>query len=431
MDPALQIPFLLITILLSAFFSGVEIAFVTSDRVKLELDKGGNSPTARLLRLVTSSPSRLLGTLLIGNNICLVVYGILMETLLYGPINGFFTRYFESGLGFAILLTQTVISTIIIMIMGEYVPKALFRINPNNTFKLLVFPITVFYYLLLLPVSMTLSITRFILRRFFRAPVEEEAVSFERTDLDYYLRRISEDEKEASQNIENEVKILKNALEFPSIRAKECMIPRTEVVNIDIQSSVTELQELFARTGLSKIMIYRDNVDDMIGYVHSFALFKKPATIESVMMPVLIVPETMLVKDILTQFIQQHRSMAIVVDEYGGTAGILTTEDIIEEIIGDIEDEHDREVLMEKQLSENEFQLSARLEIDYVNDTYGLHLPEDEEYETLAGLIIHHLQRIPQRDELLRINGYLLRVTKVSENKIEEVHLALYETGEN
>lgn len=423
MDPAIQVTILIASILLSAFFSGVEIAFVSANKFKLELDKSRDTTQGNILKIITKSPSRLIGTLLIGNNICLVLYGMVFEGMLKSPLENWFEPLFGDAGKIAVLLSTTFISTGLILITGEFLPKALFRINPNPTFNFFALPVLFFHYLLALLVKFTVWISKIILKYIFRAKMEEEIVTFERTDLNYYLRQMTEKNNGQTMQIDNEVQILQNALEFPTIKAKECMVPRPEIVAIESKDSIDELKQIFIRTGLSKIMVYRDTMDDIIGYVHSFDMFKQPKSVTEITMPLLIVPETMFVKDILTQFIQHHRSVAVVVDEYGGTAGILTTEDIIEEIIGDIEDEHDHESFTEKRLDNDCFLFSARLEIDYINDKYGLNLPDSEEYETLAGLVLSHTQEIPKAQDKVTLEDLILIVKKVSESRIEEVEI--------
>lgn len=415
---------LILSLVLSAFFSGLEMAFVASDKFKVELDKNKDNFTGKLLSIVTRNPSRFIGTMLIGNNISLVIYGLMAAKLIEVPLAVLFGRWISPQyLEVVVVLTQTVLSTILILIVAEFLPKAVSNVYPNKFLNVFLIPVTFFYYLLYIFVSFTIFLSNIILRYIFMVKIKQEEVSFERTDLDYYLKEIQVAENTSTTEIDNEVKILQNALDFPSVRARECMIPRTEIVGVEIHEKVDELKQLFIESGLSKIMVYRDSIDEIIGYVHSFDIFKKPANIQSVFIPILIVPETMLIKDILTQFIQQHKSVAIVVDEYGGTSGLITMEDIIEEIFGDIEDEHDVEDLIEKKLSDTEYQFSGRLEIDYLNDTYHLNLPEDEEYTTLAGMILHYTQDIPEKGEIIDIDGFRIITTKVSHTRIEEVAL--------
>ena len=412
---------IIILILLSAFFSGAEMAFVSSNKFKVEIDKNQDNLRGKLLTWVTEHPSRFIGTMLIGNNIVLVIYGITIAKLIEDPIRDIFIQTIQWDSEAGVILTQTILSTILILITGEFIPKALFNINPNQSLNLFLLPVSFFYFLLYPLVSFTIWLSKFFLKYVFRVPLKEEEVTFEKTDLNYYLQQISEEDSHQKEELENEVKILQNVLEFPTVRAKECMIPRTEIVAIEIHASIDDLKKIFIETGHSKIMVYRDTIDEIIGFVHSFNIFKNPLQIQSIMMPIMIVPETMLIKDILTQFIQQHKSVSVVVDEYGGTSGIITTEDIIEEIFGDIEDEHDVEIHTEKKVSNEEYIFSGRLEIDYINDTYKLNLPEREEYTTLAGLILFYEKDLPKSGHLIEIEGFKFVINKVSNTRIEEV----------
>lgn len=425
MTQEVTILILLLSMLLSAFFAGVEMAFVSSNKFKVELDKNRGNFTGRLLAIVSKSPSRFIGTMLIGNNISLVIYGLMAAALMEPPLEELFAPYLSKGyLDAVVVISQTVLSTLLILIMAEFLPKAISSLNPNRFLNLFILPTTFFYYLLYLFVSFTVFLSNVILRYIFRVKIRQEEVSFERTDLNYYLKQASgKPGQKSAHEVENEVMILRNVLEFPSVRARECMVPRTEIIAVDISESVEELRRLFIEHGLSKIMVYRESIDEIIGFVHSFEIFKKPTTIQSVMIPVLIVPETMFIKDILTQFIQQHKSVAVVVDEYGGTSGIITTEDIIEQIFGEIDDEHDVEELSERKISDIEYVFSARLEIDYLNDHYGFNLPENEAYSTLAGMLLHYRQSIPEKGEVIEIERFKFTITGVSDTRIHEVTL--------
>lgn len=422
MDTSLII--IIITILLSAFFSGMEMAFVSSNKFKVEIDKNKNSIQARLLSIVTRQPSRYIGTMLIGNNIMLVIYGLLMANILEPWLKDLFLSwgYYEKAW---VIISQTVISTLLILIIGEFLPKALFGINPNRSLNIFIIPVTIFYYILHIPVTATVYLSKVLLKYMFRVPLQEEGISLERTDLNYYLSQVRFEKQDPQETLDNEVKILQNVLDFSSIKARECMVPRNEIVAIEVHEPVEELLKLFIESGHSKIMVYRNTIDDIIGFVHLSEMFKKPLNIQAVMIPVMFVPETMLVKDILTQFIQQHRSIAVVVDEYGGTSGILTTEDIIEEIFGEIEDEHDIEDHTEKKISDWEYVFSGRLEIDYLNEYYHLSLPEREDYTTLAGLILFHVKEIPKVNDVIEIEGFKFIINRVSAHRIEEVTVHL------
>lgn len=408
-------------IIFSGFFSGMEMAFVSANKYKLEIEKSKVGLQSRLLGLLTREPSRYIGTMLIGNNITLVVYGMMTAVVLEPWLSGWMMHMWGEANGLWMIVMQTIISTMVILVTGEFLPKAFFAINPNQSLRLFLIPATVFYYVLHVPVSFTVFISKRLLKYVFRVPMQEEEILFERTDLNYYLSQVSFDESKEKERLDNEVKILQNVLEFPLTRARECMIPRTEIVAIDIEAPVEELEKLFIETGHSKIMVYRNSMDEITGFVHSFEMFKQPESIKQVMLPVTIVPETMLVKDILAMFAQQHKSVAVVVDEYGGTSGLLTTEDIIEEIFGEIEDEHDGPNLIQQINSDGTYLFSGRLEIDYINEVYRMNLPEKEEYNTLAGLILDIEKSIPEVGKTIETEGFRFTIQRVSETKIEEV----------
>lgn len=408
------------SLLLSAFFSGVEIAFISGNRLKLELDKSKPGWSGQWLSFITKSPARFISTVLIGNNIALVVYGMVWGQL-FDPL---LTTWLHKGQIFSqglLIALQTLVSTLVIIVFGEFIPKTIFSLNPNGLLRAVAAPIAFIQVLLYYPVSFTVSLTRFIMRTLLRIPVQDEEVNLQRTDLGYYLQEISDQATEAKVEVDHEVQILRNALEFPTIKAREGMVPRPDIVGISVDAELDELREKFIATGHSKIMVYRESLDDIVGFVHSFALFKQPTSIASMVIPVHFVPETMHVKDILTQLIQLRRSVAVVVDEYGGTSGLITMEDIIEEIFGEIEDEHDAEALVEKELDIGQYVFSGRLEIDYLNEKYGLSLPEDDQYETLAGYVLHHHRDIPKKDEQIFIGQHLFQITSVTRARIDEI----------
>lgn len=408
-------------ILFSGFFSGMEMAFVSANKYMLEIDKSKPGMQGKLLTLLTKEPSRYIGTMLIGNNIILVIYGMATVIVLEPWISHLMISWWGEVHDIWLILLQTILSTIVILVTGEFLPKAFFAINPNQSLRLFLIPATIFYYLLHLPVSFTVFVSKRLLKYVFRVNMHEADVSFERTDLDYYLSQVSFDELVEKERLDNEVKILQNVLEFPLTRARKCMVPRTEIVAIEINAPIEELIKLFIETGHSKIMVYRDSIDEIVGFVHSFEIFKNPSTIREAMLSAVIVPETMLVKDILALLTQQHKSVAVVVDEYGGTSGMLTTEDIIEEIFGEIEDEHDSQDLIEKVNEDGTFLFSGRLKIDYINDTYSLNLPQRLEYTTLAGLILDLEKSIPKIGQTIEIEGFRFIIQRVSDTKIEEV----------
>ncbi|MFY9310042.1 MAG: hemolysin family protein [Bacteroidia bacterium] len=409
---------ILFAMLASAFFSGLEIAFITSNKLRIELENKQGNFSARILSHFNKYPSRYLGTMLLGNNIALVIFGIYMDE----ELNPFIGHYISSKI--LILLISTFLSTMLILVMAEYLPKNFFRINPNKTLSLFAFPLSIVYAILLPVVMFTTGLSEFILRKIFRVQIAKENTAFTMVDLDNYLRESNSTvEKKAEKD--HEIQIFQNALDFSSVKARECMVPRTEIVAMDVNESITALKNKFIQTRLSKILIYSGNIDNIIGYVYSKELFNKPESIRSILLPVSIVPESMAASEVLTVFIQQHKSIAVVVDEFGGTSGILTMEDVIEEIFGEIEDEHDKEEMIEKQVSENEFIFSARLETDYINDKYRLNLPIVDNFETLGGLIMHYHESIPRLNEQIRIENFLFTIVAVTRTRIEQINLKI------
>lgn len=407
---------ILTSLISSAFFSGMEIAFVSANKLKIELDGKQGDFFAKIISNFLKRPSRFIGAMLVGNNVALVVYGIYMARILEPGI----ARFTQNDL--LILFIQTCISTLLILITAEFLPKTLFRINPNNMLRFFAFPLLIIYYILLLPMLLVIGISEAIIKVFSPELSLKEDLNFGRVDLEYYIKEGTEN-NDSQEEIDHEIQIFQNALDFSKVKARECMVPRTEVIAMDIDDSIENLTTKFIDTGLSKILIYRDSIDNIIGYTHSFELFKKPESIKSILLPVPIIAISMPANEILEVFIEQRRSIAVVVDEFGGTSGILTIEDIIEEIFGEIEDEHDKEDLIETKISETEFLFSARLEVDYLNDEYNLSLPESDNYETLAGLIINSFESIPTMNEEIVLEHFIFTVKKVFQNKIDLVHL--------
>lgn len=395
----------------------MEIAFVSANRFKIEVDRKKGLLAGSIIGGFLEQPSRFISALLVGNNIALVVYGITMAKVLEPWIRNM--THSES----IILLLQTVLSTLLILVTAEFLPKAFFRINPNRMLDIFAVPAKVFYVLLYPLVWVIDRFSKQILSALFKVKLNEEKMTFGRSDLDEYVNEFTGNDEEES--VDSEIQIFRNALNFSDIKVRECMIPRTEIIALDISTEIDELRQKLVDTGLSKILIYRGDIDNIIGYVHSFELFQKPSSINSIIRPINLIPESTKVKDLLKQFGQQHRSVAVVLNEFGGTAGMITVEDIIEEIFGEIEDEHDKEVLIEEKLDEHKFRFSARLEIDYINQEYNLDLPESDGYETLAGFIIEHHQSIPDVDEVIRVDKYEFTVTKVESTRIEEVILSI------
>ena len=412
---------ILITILLSAFFSGMEIAFVSANKLRLELDKKSDPFNSRLLRFVTHDAGKYIATMLIGNNIALVIYGIAIASLLE-PV---FLNYIHSES--VILFLQTVVSTIIILVLAEFMPKTLFRIFPNTLLNVFSVPLTLFYVFFYPITRFTIGITNFLLKNFFKTALNAKTKNpvFSRIDLDEFVNENDLNGADKKSSMEKEVKLFKNALDFSKVKLREIMVPRTEITMIEENASIFDLRQKFVETGYSRILFYRENADNIIGYIHSSVIFRNPESIKPYLQNVLIVPETMPANKLLSTFIKEHRSIAIVVDEFGGTSGMVTSEDILEEIFGEIEDEHDTSDIIEKKISENEYILSGRAEIDLINEKYFLELPETEEFETLAGLILYHHESIPKINTELKFENFQFKILKASNTKIELVKLTV------
>lgn len=417
---------IIITLLFSAFSAGSEIAFLSSNKLRIELDRSQGSFSAKIIWNFVKSPSRFIASMLIANNISLVIYGTVMEKDIMEPeLLKAYLPIQMHGEG-TLLLIQTIISTLIILIAAEFIPKVLFRINPNATLDLLAVPIRILYLLLYPIVWIVLKLSSFFMNTLFRIQIVEERPVFGRVDLDMYIRDLTTRNSQVEE-MDTEIRIFQNALDFKEVKVRECMIPRNEIVAMNITGTVEDLRKLFVETKLSKILIYRDNIDNIIGFVHSSEMFKRPQNLNQILLPVTIVPEVMNANDLLKQFTNQHRSVAIVVDEYGGTSGMVTIEDIIEEIFGEIQDEHDVPEEIEKKISETEFLFSGRLEIDYLNKKYDLNIPESEEYETLGGFIFQNHENIPEQNEEIIIPPFTIVALKVKNNRIEQVRFKVGE----
>lgn len=402
----------------SAMFSGLEIAFVSANKLKIELDNSKGNFSAKILSTFLKQPAKFIGAMLLGNNIALVIYSILMAKFLEPLIA---THIVNNEI--VILLLQTIVSTLLILFFAEFLPKALFRINPNKVLTIAAIPITIVYYVLYPFTYFTVGISNLILK-IFKVDTSESDLAFSKIDLEDFVANIQENQNDGEE-IDSEIQIFKNALSFADIKVRECMVPRTEITAMEVEKPIEELQEKFIKTGLSKILIYRDSIDNIIGYAHSKELFKKPESIKSILLPVSIVPEVMSANDMLKKSLKERRSVAVVVDEFGGTSGILTIEDVIEEIFGEIEDEHDKEEFIEKVIDENHYQFSARIEIDYLNEKYKLDFPVSEEYETLGGLIINLNESIPENKEIIRTENFEFTIDKVSDNKVDMISVRL------
>jgi putative hemolysin len=416
MDPAQII--IISSLIFSAFCSGVEISFISSNKLKIELDRNKGSINGKIAAYFYKNEGHFIATLLLGNNIALVLFGIYFAQLL----NPFISSWgIESAI--LILLIQTVLSTILVLILAEFLPKAIFQLNPNGFLKTLSLPMLLIYIALYIPTAIIMFIsTQFL--KLFKVELKYNEKVFSKVDLEHYVQDINKRIKDEA-DFGNEMQILQNALDFSKIKARDCMVPRPEIIALNVDSEIETLHKLFIDTGISKILIYRDNIDNIIGYVHSFELFKKPSQINQVLRPITFVPTAVPAKDLLELFTKNKSNIAIVVDEYGGTAGVITIEDIIEEIFGDIEDEHDTEDWMEEKINENEYRFSGRVDIDYLNENYHFKFDESEEYETLGGLILHHLESIPEVGAELDLANYKLIVEAVSDRRIEVVKLLL------
>lgn len=413
---------ILISILFSAFFSGMEIAFISANKLRLELDKKQNIVFSGLISHYTQHPGQFIATMLVGNNLALVTYGIAFAYLL----KPYLMVYLHSDL--LVLVAQTFISTIVILATAEYLPKMLFRINPNRVLKIFTIPLAFFYFLFFPVTKIAIWISKVVLKIFLNAQIKkvDEKVVFSRIDLDHFVsEQESNTAPKSEHEVDNEVKLFRNALDFSSVKLREVMVPRTEIVMLDIDSTVEELQQKFIETGYSRILFYSGNIDNIVGYIHHSVIFTKPDSIKSHLRKVLIVPETMSASKLLRQFIQQRLSIAIVVDEFGGTSGMVTSEDILEEIFGEIEDEHDTDDLIMKKVADDEFVLSGRLELDELNEEFGLEFPEDENYETLAGFILFHYESIPKINSVITIDQYQFKILKATNTKIELVLLKI------
>ncbi|MBT8393341.1 MAG: HlyC/CorC family transporter [Flavobacteriaceae bacterium] len=418
---------IIVSLLLSAFFSGMEIAYVSSNKIHIEIEKKQNDFIAKILTRLTNKPSKFMATMLIGNNIALVIYGLFMGDLLMGWFDTILpssSSVINSALTDFNLLTQTIISTIIILITAEFLPKVFFQIYSNKLIKFFSVPAYFFYWLFSLISNFVMWITDVILVKIFKTEGDNVQLVFTKIELGNYISEQMESVEE-TDDVDSEIQIFQNALEFSEVKAREIMVPRTEITAVELHENPKDLSSIFTDTGYSKILVYKDTIDDILGYVHSFELFKKPKTIKSIILPVEFVPETMLIKDILNNLTKKRKSIAVVLDEYGGTSGILTVEDIVEELFGEIEDEHDSIELIDEKIDDNNFRLSARLEIDYLNETYKFNLPEDENYETLGGLIVNYTEMIPEKNDEVSIDNLKITILEVSNTKIDLVHLKI------
>ena len=412
---------ILVAILLLTFFSGMETAYISANKLRLELDKNSNPLNSKVLKLITADSGHYSATILIGNLLSMVVYGIAIAGLL-GP----FFREFTQSI-FVNLLLQTLFAAFILLVFAEFIPKTVFRIYPNAFLNIFAFPLAFFYFLFYPVTRFSIGIINLILKKTRATNMNKDPkdMVFSRVDLDELVTEPDKKGFEKKNNIEKEVKLFKNALDFSKVKLREIMVPRPEIEMLEVNADIAELKQKFVETGFSRILIYDKNIDNIIGYVASSIIFQNPESIKPYIKNLLIVPETMPANKLLSTFIREHRSIAIVVDEFGGTSGMVTSEDILEEIFGEIEDEHDTVEIIEKKLNDNEYIFSGRAEIDLLNEKYSFNLPENEEFETLAGLILYQYESIPKINTEITINNYQLRILKASNTKIELVKLTL------
>ncbi|MFO8055399.1 MAG: hemolysin family protein [Bacteroidales bacterium] len=412
-----------ITIILSAFFSGIEIAFVSSNKLVVELDKHKNKFGGKILSSFVKSPSSFISSLLLCNNIALVIYGIAAARIIKPWLQLQFPVL--AGNNSFLLLSETIIATLVILITAEFLPKVVFRIYANKALRVFAIPLRIIY-IIFYPLNIFFhGLAKLILKKIFHLNFNKQTYPLTSVDLDNYVKEYTREIKEEDHILPPEMQMLHNAIDFKNIRLRECMIPRTEIVALEENDSVNELKNAHLKSGHSKIIIYRGSIDNIIGYTHAYDMFKYPVSIKDILKPILYVPETMLANQLLSKLIKEHKSIAVVVDEFGGTSGILTLEDVIEEIFGEIKDEFDTDELIEKQVNENEYIFSGRLEIDELNEKYNFDLPETEDFETLAGFILYHHENIPEPNSEITIGKYSFTILKASKTRIDQVHMQI------
>jgi len=417
----MEVGVIILCLIFSAFFSGMEIAFVSANKIYLEIEKKQDDFISKILTKLTEKPSKFIAAMLIGNNIALVIYGFFTGDLLMR----WFKNYGWQLTDLSNLLLQTLLSTVIVLMTSEFLPKVFFQIYANSFLKFFAVPAYCFYWLFYYISSFIIWISDHLLRLFFKTDGDQITLSFSKVELGNYISE-QMNAVQDPETVDSEIQIFQNALEFSGVKARDIMTPRTELVAVDLYSSVADLRQLFIETGYSKILVYLNTLDDIVGYVHSFELFKKPRTVKSIMIPVEFVPETIFIKDVMNLLTKKRKSVAVVLDEYGGTSGIITMEDIVEELFGEIEDEHDLdETLTEEQLDAKNYLFSTRLEVAYLNETYKLSIPESDSYSTLGGFIVDFSKEIPQKGEQITIENYQFTIEAATNKKIELVKLAV------
>ncbi|HLF51622.1 hemolysin family protein [Flavobacterium sp.] len=417
----MEISIIIICLILSAFFSGMEIAFISSNKIYLEIEKKQDNFLSKILTRLTEKPSQFIATMLVGSNVALVVYGFFM---------GKMVMHWVTSLGYHLsnlsgLLLQIVLSAFLVLITSEFLPKVFFQIYANSLIKFFAIPAYIFYLLFYFISTVIMWISDIILKNFFKTEGNQIPLFFSKIELgDYITEQMNSVENQ--ETVDSEIQIFQNALEFSGVKARDIMTPRTEISAVEIQDSVNDLKEMFINTGYSKILVCQNSLDDLVGYVHSFELFKKPESIQSALIPVEFVPETIFIKDVLDLLIKKRKSIAVVLDEHGGTAGIISIEDIVEELFGEIEDEHDsEEELIEKEIEVGVFLFSSRLDVEYLNQTYKLNIPENDSYGTLGGFIVDFTKEIPQKGAQISIGTYHFLIEEATNKKIELVKMSM------
>ncbi|MDG2396795.1 MAG: hemolysin family protein [Flavobacteriaceae bacterium] len=408
-------------LIFSAFFSGMEIAYISANRIFLEIEKDKQNLVSKMLKIITKSPSKFISSMLVGNNISLVAYGIFMGERI---IDILFPLLDLNEDPLKILLFQTLISTFIILITAEFLPKVFFQLYSNTLIRFFAIPATFFYYIFSPITFIIINLSDLVLKLFFGVKNEKIKLTFSKGELGDYIEEQVESIVD-KEHLDSEIQIFKNALVFSKVKAREVMVPRAELITIEKSSKIIQLRELFSSTGLSKIPVYNKNIDDIIGYVHAFEMLKKPNSITKILLPIEWVPETMPINEVLNRLTVKRKSLAVVLDEYGGTSGILTVEDIVEELFGEIEDEHDLKDHFELKVNEKRYEFSARLEVNYINQTYNIGLPEDENYETLGGLVVHNTEEIPKKNDIINLQNFKFKIIDVSSTKIEKIRVEI------
>ncbi len=419
---------IILTLIFSAIFSGIEIAFLSANKLKVELSYQRGTLSGKILNDYIKNPSKFIVTTLLGNNIALISFGILFASLMNGFV---FKQYLDPQFllnhKFLMLAIQTVISTTFVLFLGEFIPKVLFKVFADTILPIMAVPFRIIHWLLTPGVLIITGLSS-LLFKIVGVKVSEHDIEFSSVDLEKFIKDHNQTDGEEEEEVDTE--LFENALFLKKLRVRDCMVPRREITSIDINNSVEELKKLIIETYHSRILIYDDSIDKIVGYIHHFDLLKKPQSIQSILIPIKVVPETMHIQKLLNEFIKENKSIAWVVNEYGGTAGIITLEDILEEIFGEIEDEYDKDELVGNQLSKNEFILSGRLEIDRINEEYNLDLPEGD-YDTLSGFIIDHHETIPEQNEVIEIGKYSFKILDVSDTKIETVKLEINQSADS